>query len=140
MRSAADVPTRRVAPMTPTRPYGMELVMDLHDCDVTLFSRAGLGAYLERLCDLLGMVREELHFWDYEGQGALRRAAPAHLNGTSAVQFIRTSNVTVHALDDLRRVYINIFSCQEFNVAEAIELTTEYFGAGWCGHRVFERS
>ena len=33
MRTATDVTTKRVAPMEPRSPYGMELVIDLHDCD-----------------------------------------------------------------------------------------------------------
>ena len=139
-RTAADVPTRRVTPKAPMAPYGMELVLDLHDCDHTLFTREHLTTYFEELCDLLGMVREKVHFWDYEDHEHYKKTAPAHLNGTSAVQFIRTSNVTIHTLDDMNRVYLNIFSCKEFNVAQAVEMTTEFFGAGWCGHHVFERS
>ncbi len=142
-RTAADVSTRRVAPMEPVPPYGMELVMDLHDCDHLQFCRESITAYFEGLCELIGMEREELHFWDYEpwqSGSAAKKNAPSHLKGTSAVQFIRTSNITIHTLDDLHRVYINIFSCREFKTMKAVAFTVEWFGAGWCGHHAFERS
>ena len=138
-RTAADIPTGRPRPMYPA-PYGMELIIDLHDCDPTMFTREHLHDFFVELCQLLGMRRADLHFWDYDGFEDLKIAAPPHLRGTSAVQFISTSNITVHTLDDLRRVYINIFSCREFKVFDALAHTVEFFGAGWCGHRVHERS
>jgi len=138
-RTAADVSTTRVMPMTPCPAYGMELVMDLHDCDHTRFTRAELTRFFEELCDLLDMKRGPLYFWDYEGERAKARA-PSHLKGTTAIQFIYTSNITIHTLDDLRRVYLNIFSCREFQTGDAVAFSNEFFGAGWCCHRVFERS
>ena len=138
-RTAADVPVYRETGMSPRASYGMELVMDLHDCDPTKFTRENLTQYFIDLCLLLDMKRADLHFWDYEGYPRQKEDAPPHLKGTTAVQFISTSNITVHTLDDLRRVYLNIFTCREFNPAHAIEFTVDYFSAGWCGHRVFTR-
>ena len=139
-RTAADVPTRRVSGMNPSAPYGMELVIDMHDCDRTLFTREAITEFMVELCDRIDMKREALHFWDYEEDERAKAAAPPHLKGTTAVQFIKTSNITIHTLDDLGRVYLNIFSCREFDVAVGVSYATEYFGAGWCGHRSFERS
>lgn len=140
MRSAADVPTTRLQDMEPAAPYGMELVLDMHDCDPTRFNRSDLGIFFVDLCELLVMDRGPLHFWDYQGAERAKARAPAHMKGTTAVQFIYTSNITVHTLDDLRRVYLNIFSCREFDVSQAADFATRYFGAGWCSRRVFQRS
>ena len=139
-RTAADVPTTRVIGMAPVPPYGMELVADLHDCNHTLFTRLGLTEFFELFCALLDMKRGPLHFWDYKGADRMKSRAPPHLKGTTAVQFIYTSNITVHTLDDLRRVYLNVFSCREFDAHRALGFCNQYFGAGWSGHRVFERS
>ncbi len=139
-RTAADVSTKRVIPMEPRSPYGMELVIDLHDCDHTLFNRDDLKKFFKELCELIDMEREELHFWDYSRNPKAKAAAPPHLKGTSAVQFIQTSSIVLHALDDLRRVYVNIFSCREFDVHVAVDFCERYFGSGWCGHRSFERN
>lgn len=126
--------------MEPSPAYGMELVMDLHDCDHTKFTREGIATFFMELCRRIEMEREAMHFWDYEGYPLDKAEAPAHLKGTTAVQFIKTSNITIHTLDDLGRVYLNIFSCKEFDVSEAVDYATEYFGAGWCGHRTFARN
>ncbi len=38
-----------------------------------------------------------------------------------------TSNITIHTLDDLKAVYINIFSCKDFDSAIAITFTRAWF-------------
>ena len=138
-RTAADVATRRVVPMQPRPPYGMELVIDMHDCDRTLFNREALTRFFNELCQRIKMSPQDLHFWDYDTPEE-KSVQPPHLKGTSAVQFIETSSITLHALDDLGRVYLNIFSCREFHVTTALDVAIEFFGAGWCAHHVFERS
>lgn len=139
-RTAADVSTGRVHMMKPAPVYGMELVLDLHDCDHTLFNRPDLKRFFKELLNTLDMEAGPLHFWDYLDNPQYKDGAPPHMKGTTAVQFIFTSNITIHTLDDLRRVYVNIFSCREFDVQEAVEYTTRFFGAGWCGQRTFQRS
>jgi len=42
--------------------YGVELILDLHGCDATTFTRDNITAYFERLCELIDMQREALHF------------------------------------------------------------------------------
>ena len=78
--------------------YGKELILDLHDCDPKTFTRESIKEYCERLCDLIGMEKCDFHFWDYEGDPEGYEKAPDHLKGTSAIQFITTSDVRVHAL------------------------------------------
>lgn len=91
------------------KPYGIELILDLHECE-TPFTRHTITQFMIKLCDLIKMERADLHFWDYETQEE-KDEVPDHLAGTSAVQFISTSNVTIHALDRLKTVYLNIFTC-----------------------------
>lgn len=107
--------------------YGKELVIDLHGCDSDMFTRAKLTTFFELLCEKIDMHRADLHFWDYESREE-RDAAPPHLAGISAVQFIETSNVTIHALYKLRAVYLNVFSCKDFNHELVIDFALGYFG------------
>ena len=93
--------------------YGKELILDIHDCDVSLFNRKDLEIFIKRLCDLVDMEREDIYFWDYTK--AEKCLLPPHLKGTSVVQFIRTSDVVLHALDDLQKVFLNLFSCKDFD-------------------------
>ena len=107
--------------------YGKELILDLHNCNPDQFTRKSIRNYFKELCDLIDMERENLHWWDYEGQPEEYEKAPVHLKGISAVQFIKTSNITIHTLDTLRRVYLNIFSCKDFDSGVVRKFTEETF-------------
>lgn len=108
-------------------PYGKELILDLHRCDPSIMTRELIEKYFIDLCKLINMNREDLHFWDEEGVPKEERFTEPHLIGISAIQFITTSNITLHALTVLRRVYLNIFSCKEFDVEKALNFSKEYF-------------
>ena len=117
--------------------YGQECIIDVHDSIV--FTRESITRFCKDLCDLLRMRREDLVFWDYEGQPEEYAQAPAHLKGTSAVQFIRTSNITIHALDELKRLYLNIFSCKPFDVEAVRGFVQERTGGKILNFTVLER-
>ena len=108
--------------------YGMELILDLHKCDVSTFNRKSIKKYLKKLCDeVIFMEREALHWWDYHGVPEEEQPKEVHLRGTSVVQFIKTSNIVIHTLDLLGNIYINIFSCKPFDPDKAREFTADYF-------------
>ena len=107
--------------------YGKELILDLHGCDWTKFNRFHLQVFFEELCELIDMEREDLHFWDDQDTPEEEKETEDHLIGTSAIQFIRTSNITIHTLDKMKRVYLNIFSCKDFDEDEAAEFCATYF-------------
>ncbi len=109
--------------------YGKELILDLHGCDVSKFNRESITEYMEELCALIDMERCDLHFWDDVGVPGGERQTSPHTKGTSAVQFILTSNITIHTLDDLGKVFVNVFSCKAFSADEAADCTREFFGA-----------
>jgi S-adenosylmethionine/arginine decarboxylase-like enzyme len=119
--------------------YGIELILDLHKCDPTTFTRENIKKYFTQLCELIDMQREDLHFWDYDGDPEGYAEAPDHLKGTSAVQFIKTSNTTIHTLDKLRKVFLNIFSCKKFNTRVVTYFTVEWFGGKVMNSTVVER-
>lgn len=120
-------------------PYGFELIMDLHGCNVSKFNRTSLRRYFVKLCKAIDMNRCELYFWDdYDIPNEQKQTLP-HTKGTSAVQFILTSNITIHTLDLLKAVYANIFSCKKFDEKVAEQITKEWFGAKKCRTRFIER-
>ena len=124
---------------TGTAPYGVELILDLHDCDARTFTRDSITAYFERLCELIDMKRETLHFWDDVGVPEEDRQTSPHTQGTSAVQFILTSSIVIHTLDQLGAVYVNMFSCKDFDPKVAEKFTIDWFGAGECSARFIDR-
>lgn len=119
--------------------YGIELILDLHGCDVSKFTRASITEYFAQLCDLIDMQREDLHFWDDVGLAEADKQTSPHTQGTSAVQFILTSSIVIHALDQLKSVYINIFSCKVYDPKVAEKFSVEWFGATDCSARFIDR-
>ncbi|KKN61473.1 hypothetical protein LCGC14_0521280 [marine sediment metagenome] len=108
--------------------YGKELIIDLHDCDVSTFNRNSLDAYFEQICRTIKMQKCERYFWDDVGVPKEERQTEPHLKGTSAIQFMLTSNITIHTLSLLQKVFINIFSCKDFDSDIAAEFSREWFG------------
>ena len=107
--------------------YGKELILDLHDCGFERVTKEYLTAFLKGLVEEIDMSAELLTFWEYETEEEWEES-PAHLKGISGVQFISTSNITIHALDELKRVYLNVFSCKSFSSSAVKEYAVEYFG------------
>jgi S-adenosylmethionine/arginine decarboxylase-like enzyme len=105
--------------------YGKELILDIHECDISLFNRTCLTKFIEELCCLVDMEREDIYFWDYEEDE--KQKLPPHLKGTSVVQFIKTSNIVIHSLDDLKTVFLNLFSCKDFNEDRASIFAETWF-------------
>lgn len=106
--------------------YGKELILDLHNCNKE-FTSLNIEFFLIELCDdILLMKRADLHFWDYDSEEE-KMEAPDHLAGTSAVQFIMTSNITIHTLDKLRAIYLNVFTCADLNHNKVSEFCSDYW-------------
>ena len=118
--------------------YGKELILDLHDCNLELFNEKDLTRFFVELCDLIGMQREQLNFWGYDDPEE-KAAAPPHLKGITAVQFMLTSNITIHTLDDLKAVYLNIFSCKNFNAMKTASFCKDYFKGNIVNRVILER-
>ena len=119
--------------------YGLELILDLKACDIGKFNRKTIKSYCVGLCDLIGMKPEDLYFWDDFRLPKDKRQTSPKTKGTTAIQFILTSNITIHTLDILGVVFINIFSCKDFDIDIATSYTKEFFGAKKCRSTVIER-
>ena len=50
-----------------------------------------------------------------------------HLAGWTVIQLIETSNIIAHFNDNTCEGYIDIFSCKEYDIDDAIEVVKEYF-------------
>ncbi|MGA2296076.1 MAG: S-adenosylmethionine decarboxylase [FCB group bacterium] len=107
--------------------YGKELILDIHNCDSSNFNRKNIKKYFVELCNLIDMERCKLCWWDDHNVPQEEKQTEAHTKGTTAVQFILTSNITIHTLDMLKNVYINIFSCKEFDEKVVEKFSKEWF-------------
>lgn len=116
------------------KPYGHEFRLDLHGCDPTTFNRKSLRKYFKELCIKIDMKKAKLVFWDDHGVPLDEQQTEPHLKGTTAVQFIMTSDIVIHTKDILESVNINVFSCKKFDPKIAEKFSIEWFG----GYKVFK--
>ena len=119
--------------------YGKELILDLHNCNPEKFNRETLERYFKELGELIDMQRAELFWWDDHGLPPEEHQTEPHLKGTSAVQFIMTSNITIHTLDILKNVYLNIFSCKDFDADIAKDFSENFFEGTTVNSAVIDR-
>ena len=80
-----------------------------------------------------------MYWWDDYDTPPKERQTEPHLKGTSAIQFIMTSNITIHTLDLMENVYLNIFSCKDFDSYVAEKFSKEWFKADTCRSHFIER-
>lgn len=120
--------------------YGCELILDLHSCDESRFTRGEIESFCDGLCKLIGMERCDIHFWDDVGVPEHEQQTHPKTKGTSAVQFILTSTIVIHTLDLMKAAYVNVFSCKEFDTDEAAQFTAKWFGStDWTAQVVMRR-
>ncbi len=102
-------------------PWGMLAALDLHGCDRSrLEDPDRIRRFVPALVDAIGMVAH--------GPLMLDRFGDDDLEGWSAMQFIETSSITLHADEVNGRCFIDVFSCRSFDPGVASDLAVEYFG------------
>jgi S-adenosylmethionine/arginine decarboxylase-like enzyme len=105
------------------KPWGMMAVIDLHDCDRAKLADADtIRAFVPAVIEAIGMVAH--------GPLMLERFGEGELEGWSAMQFIETSSLTIHADEFSGRCYVDVFSCKAFDPELAAAIAVEHFG-GW---------
>src|SRR3954453_13718009 len=120
MTALASAPARSSAALAP---WGMMAVVDLHDADrERLAAPHPNPAFVTDVVAAIGMVTH--------GPTGLERFGEGDLEGWSAMQFIETSSLTIHADEFGGRCYVDVFSCQAFDPERPAETAVRYFG-GW---------
>ncbi len=115
---------------TPT-PWGMLAAIDLHGCpSAPLADPNTIGAFVTAVIEAIGMRAH--------GPLRLERFGEGDLQGWSAMQFIETSSITVHADEVSGRCFVDVFSCMAFDAALAAAVAVDHFG-GSAGYRVLDR-
>jgi S-adenosylmethionine/arginine decarboxylase-like enzyme len=99
----------------------MMAVIDLHDCDrERLADPDTIRAFVPEVIAAIGMVAH--------GPTLLERFGDGELEGWSAMQFIETSSLTIHADEFAGRCYVDVFSCKAFDPELAAGIAVRYFG------------
>jgi S-adenosylmethionine/arginine decarboxylase-like enzyme len=112
-------------------PWGMLAAIDVHGCDRDrLADPDTIRRFVPAVIAAIGMRAH--------GPLALERFGDGELEGWSALQFIETSSITVHADETWGRCFVDIFSCKPFGGDAAATIAMAEFG-GTAVVRMLER-
>lgn len=122
-------------------PYGPELILDLHGCDVYTFNRKSLRDFGRALCKVISMTPHKFRSepWDDDNVAPEDCQTSPVTKGYTAIQFLMESSILIHALELKQAAYINIFSCNTFDRHKAKQFTKKWFGADTCTSRLIKR-
>ncbi len=117
-----------------TSMWGQHLILDLSGCPKEKIGNGdNILAWVKELVPAIDMVAygEPIleHFATHKDETA----------GYSLVQLIETSNIAAHFAENIGQVYIDIFSCKEFDEEMATEVCQKYFGPTKINKKNFER-
>ena len=102
-------------------PWGMLAAIDLHGCEQSrLEDPDTLRRFVPGLINAIGMRAH--------GPLMLERFGDGELEGWSAMQFIETSSITVHADEVCGRCFVDVFSCKPFDSGAAAAVAVAHFG------------
>ena len=114
--------------------YGKELILDLFECDPKIIrSKKKILEYSNKICNLIKMKKYGKPTCERFGFGKDFTA------GFSLVQLIESSLVSGHFSELWSKVYINIFSCKNFDDKKAAAFTEKFFKAKKIKNRVLIR-
>jgi S-adenosylmethionine/arginine decarboxylase-like enzyme len=102
-------------------PWGLLAAIDLHDADrARLADPDSIRRMVPALVDAIGM---QAH-----GPLMIERFGTGELEGWSALQFIETSSITIHADEVFGRCFVDVFSCRAFDPDVAAAIVVAHFG------------
>jgi S-adenosylmethionine decarboxylase len=118
--------------MSALAPWGKSVSIDLYECDHKLVAS---GPVIKKFIrQVIPLVKMKAH-----GPVIIDRFGNEELEGWSAMQFIETSSITVHADEVGNRCFVDIFSCKEFDCQKAVKFATTYFRAKSCKTCILSR-
>ena len=101
---------------------GQLTIINLHECDKNLVKdKRALKKFGNELCKVIEMKPY--------GKPIVKRFGKGNLRGYTLVQLIETSNITVHLDEFENKVFIDIFSCRNFDAKKAKDFSRDYFKA-----------
>ena len=117
--------------------YGIELILDFEDVPDAKFDPKFIEQFSREVVASIHMAAGPFHLW---GSPSDENAEPdPKCDGLSAILFLEHSSMTTHWLDRLNKVFVNIFSCDDFDTFAAIQLCQKRIGGKLIAHRVVTR-
>ena len=101
------------------RYYGKHLVLGASGCNERLLEIPTMRKFIAELVERIDMRAY--------GEAIVERFGSGIEIGLSGVQLIETSAITLHTNDAARDLYLDVFSCKDFDADAALAVVNEYF-------------
>lgn len=113
--------------------WGFHLILDLHNCNPDIIRDADkIKEFVYRLCELIDMKR-------FGECIVVNFGEDERVAGYSMLQLIETSCISGHFANLSNTSYIDIFSCKEYSVKDAMDFSMKFFESSDCNHRFIIR-
>jgi S-adenosylmethionine/arginine decarboxylase-like enzyme len=114
--------------------WGHHLILDVKGCQIDKATNPEyIGLFVKDLVKLIDMVPygepQVVHFADGTDKA-----------GWTVIQLIETSNIMGHFLDDSGDLYLDVFSCKDFEASVVLNAVENHFHPKNIRHRRFWRS
>ncbi len=114
--------------------FGWELILDLYNCNSKkVRSRENIRSFILQLCEILDVKRYGDPWVERFGHGQLKTF------GYTVVQIIETSSIVIHFSELYNSVYLEIFSCKQFDPVKITEFCRRFFEAETVKQHLLER-
>jgi S-adenosylmethionine/arginine decarboxylase-like enzyme len=108
------------AKQTCKRTWGYHLIIDAAGCDPkAIRSKSHIAKFVKALVKEIDMVAF--------GKPIIVRFGSGNKYGYSLVQLIHTSNITAHFIEESNDIYLDIFSCKSYKLADVCRVFDHYF-------------
>ena len=114
--------------------FGPHLMMDLTGCPTEVLQDLQLHFnYLNNTPDLIGMTRiTQPHVFPYSGLVPEDKGITGHV-------IIAESHLTIHSFEEKGYVFLDVFSCKEFDIEKTIDIIVKTFKPASYTHWVIQR-
>ena len=100
--------------------WGFHLIVNAGGCDSdAIRSPKAIKQFVKKLVPAIDMIAY--------GQPQVVRFGPEGNVGYSLHQFIYTSNISAHFVEETNEMYLDIFSCKPFKPSDAMRVVKEVF-------------
>jgi S-adenosylmethionine/arginine decarboxylase-like enzyme len=106
--------------MTPLRTWGKHLILDgAGAAGHTIRNSQNISAFSKALVKRIDMVAY--------GEPQIVRFGSGNKQGYTLVQLIETSNICAHFVEENNSMYLDVFSCKDFDPAVVKQTVEDYF-------------
>lgn len=111
--------------------YGKHVVLTAGACNDELLSKEQIADFCRDMVKRIDMVAFGEPFVERFGEG--------DEVGISAVQLIMTSAITIHTNDAARDMYLDVFSCKDFEAETVVTCVDDWFSPKTVEHQLLLR-